>query len=126
MKRLIAMSALVAVASIAFAVHAKDGGVPAGEATPATAGSNEGSAPSSTLLSTMTDQCGSNLHVLSQSGSLVFIPRDGAFHRVDLNEKRFRWDCGNSKEYATCAPGTTFVMAKHSQTSREITWRCEA
>lgn len=77
------------------------------------------------LLETTYDQCSSVLKVLNSSGTFVTIPR-GDWTRVYVSAARFRWLCGGTTEYTTCAVGTRYVDVYHSTTSRQITWQCEA
>ncbi|MCW5834258.1 MAG: hypothetical protein KIS78_17805 [Labilithrix sp.] len=84
-----------------------------------------GTISSALHLSTEIDQCSSVVKVLNSAGNYQTIPR-GSWTTVYVNDRRFRWLCGGTTEYTTCAVGTNYVRVWHSPTSRQITWQCHA
>jgi hypothetical protein len=76
-------------------------------------------------LGTTIDQCSSVLKVLNADGVYQTIER-GPWEYVDVSDRQFRWKCGSVLEQTTCDVGTNYVYVRHSTTSRQITWRCEA
>jgi hypothetical protein len=76
-------------------------------------------------LGSTTDQCSSNLSVLNSAGVYQGITR-GHWTPVSVNDRQFRWKCGNTLEQTTCNIGTNWVNVYHSTTSREITWHCQS
>lgn len=74
-----------------------------------------------TFTGTVIEQCGRSILKLHDSG--VTIVRGGTAHGRVPNRK-FRWDCGGSRESSTCPTGTTLVVAKRALTDRQIIFDC--